>query len=179
METRAPPEPAAACPSTAGSAAITPTPAATPSNPPASPSPRVCNKKIRSKSPDPAPRAFRIASISIRCSRCACIAIATPIAPSTIATRQIRLKIAVELIQPRGQRRIALAKIHHLRIGQRRLQLLAHRGGIRLSRYSRRQFLRQLHQQPVSGPASRRQQPGALQRRLRDHHPRPQPRSGA
>src|ERR1019366_839120 len=49
-------------PKTAGSAPITPTPAATPSNPPASPSPRVCSRKIRNKSADPAPTAFRIAS---------------------------------------------------------------------------------------------------------------------
>ena len=38
--------------------------------------------------------------MSIRCSKCACMAMATPIAPSTIATRQIRLKIAVELSSP-------------------------------------------------------------------------------
>ena len=41
-----------------------------------------------------------IARISIRCCRCARIAIATPIAPSTIATRQIRLNNPVARSTP-------------------------------------------------------------------------------
>ena len=45
--------------------------------------------------------AFRIASMSMRCSRCACMAMATPMAPSTIATRQMRLRMEVALSRPR------------------------------------------------------------------------------
>ena len=165
-------------PKAKGSAAITPTPAATPSTPPASPRPSVCSRKIRSKSPDPAPTAFRIASMSIRCSRWACIAMATPIAPSTIATRQIRLRIAVALSRPRRQRRIAFAKIHHLRIGQRRLQLPAHCRGLCIGGKTARGFLRQLHQQPLAHAAPGRHQSGAGQSGLRDHHARPQACAG-
>ena len=58
------------------------------------------------------------------------MAMATPIAPSTIATRQIRLRIAVALSSPWLSAGIALAKIHHLRVGQRRFQLLAQRQAI-------------------------------------------------
>ena len=82
-------------------------------------------------------------------------------------------------VQALAQRRVAFAEVHHLRVGQRRLQLLAHRRCIRLGRNSRRQLLRQLHQQPLTGPAARRNQPCASQRRARDHHSRPQPRPGA
>ncbi len=75
------------------------------------------------------------------------------------------------VVQAPIQPRIALFEVHHLRVGQRRLHLLAQGDGIGLRR--------QLHQQLLAGPAARRQQAGALERRLRDHHPRSQSRSGA
>ena len=72
-------------PKAAGSAAITAMPAATPSKPPARPSPSVCKRKMRSRSAESAPIALKIASMSMRCSRCACMAMATPMAPRTMA----------------------------------------------------------------------------------------------
>ncbi len=87
-------------PKTAGSAAMTPMPAATPRRPPANPNASVCRRKMRSRSPEPAPMALRMASMSMRCSRWACMAMATPMAPSTMATRQMRLRMEVELSRP-------------------------------------------------------------------------------
>ena len=141
------------------------------------PSASVCSRKIRSRSAESAPTAFRMASMSMRCSRCACMAMATPMAPSTMATRQIRLRIAVALSRPRRERGIALAIIHHLRVGQRGLKLLAHCGSFGIGgEPSRRPLvLRQLDEQPPAGAAARRNQAGARQRGLRDHHPRPKP----
>ena len=84
------------------------------------------------------------------------------------------------VIQSLAKRRIALAKIHHLRIGQRFLHLLAHGHRVRGNRcvQSRLALLRQFQQQPLAGPASRSDEPGLVQGGLRNHHPRPQACAG-
>ena len=110
-----------------GSASITAAPPATPINAP-SESKRQCLQRERCAAGrrSARQRLSRIASMSMRCSRCACIAIATPIAPSTMATRQIRLRIAVALSRPWLSAGFPSLKVHHLRVGQNRFNLLAH-----------------------------------------------------
>ena len=108
-----------------------------------------------------------IARISIRCCRCARIAIATPIAPSTIATRQIKLSNPVARSSALGQRRARLAKIRHLRVRQNFLHLRPHIGHL--------QLVAQRKQIPLRRLAPRLQQPRLIHRPPRDHHPRPQP----
>ena len=68
------------------------------------------------------------------------------------------------VVQALAQRRIAFAVVHHLRVGQRGLDLLAQSHGVGLGR--------QLHQQALAGAAAGGDQAGGGQRRLRDHHAR-------
>ena len=79
------------------------------------------------------------------------------------------------IVQPLAQSRIALAEVHHLRVGQCFLQLFAHchrvNRGCSFSGNHPLNAFGQLDQQPLAGTAARRQQPRTLQRSLRDHHP--------
>src|ERR1035441_9056056 len=51
---------------------------------------------MRSTCPERAPRHFRTAMVSIFCCRCACMAVATPSAPTISAIRLMRLRKVVE-----------------------------------------------------------------------------------
>ena len=72
---------------------------------------------------------------------------ATPIAPSTMATRQIRLSNPVERFRPCGKHGIGLAEIGDLRIGQDCLEL-------RARAFNAASGGRQLEQKALAGAAS-------------------------
>ncbi len=118
--------PAAVCQRPQGSASITATPRGDTEKAADEPEASVCSRKMRSRSLDRAPTALRIASMSMRCSRCACMAMATPMAPSTMATRQIRLRIAVALSRPWLSAGFPSLKSMTCASGKNRFNLLAY-----------------------------------------------------
>jgi len=82
---------------------------------------------------------FMMAKTSTLCCRWARMAMATPIAPSTMATRQIRLSRPVERLSPSVRAGLLSRKIGNLGIGQHLLQTSTHRwrcsaGGFSLKR---------------------------------------------
>ena len=63
------------------------------------------------------------------------------------------------VVEPTGERRVALTEVHYLRVWQRRFQLRAHRGGFGVQGKAFRRHFRELDKQTPGGAAAWRQQP--------------------
>ena len=114
-----------------------------------------------------APIDFMMASTSTRCCRCARMAMATPIAPSTMATRQIRLSRPVERFKPSVKAGLLSRKSVTCASGQNLFQAGAHLGDVAV-------LAEQFEEEAFAGTASLLYEAALFERALGHHHPRTQ-----
>ncbi len=83
------------------------------------------------------------------------------------------------IVEAAGERRIAFAKVHHLRVGQRRFKLLAHCGSLSVGGEAAGRSCGKLDEQAARGAAAGSEQSCAGERSLRDHDARTHANAGA
>ena len=82
------------------------------------------------------------------------------------------------IVEAAGERGIAFAEVHDLRVGQCGLKLAAHGGGFSIGGEATGKSGRELDEQTPAGTAAGRQQAGTLERGLGDHDARTEPCAG-